>query len=505
MRFRHGVLFLVVLALAASCSDDTTVAETTTDTSGDGDGDPRTGGDGDGDGDGEPTTTGDGDGDPSGDGDGEPPTGDGDGEPAGDGDGEPATGDGDGDPDDPSAECDARAIEPYAGPLCGPDELPCQLVADQELSPPTFRNGLPSLGLGSECRPHLLFADGPGVVYGRYNDGWQLEPAPADALSGAMVVDPETEVAVVALNEGAHVISTWTLDGEWTQHAGLEGSVLARGLVRSPSGSALAAYVDEGELSYGTFDGQNWVLLPQGGDFLHANIGVSRVGQAHIVGWSDAAGWQLVWDRPGMLGGQTIVDYGSNSLAEDQVAIAILGGDQDAPLGQPHLLHALAEPEPDDGIRLAYSVRIGPDSWTTEAFADEEVTNGCNLPPPDADSQCNYDTVELHPLGVVTSESGEVRLLWSRIHRLWTLGGECIDGDCFWVPTDDASVGELWISWPTDEGIESALVGESFAEKAALALDPGGRIHVLTYDRRMQGGVDEGPSIHYFRIEPESP
>ncbi len=408
------------------------------------------------------------------------------------------TGDGDGDAPCPIGEW------PYAGELCGPDDLPCTIATDEELDGPAFRNGAPALAIGDACQVHVLFSVAEGGYHGYYatnEGGWTIESTPMDVAVGGLVVDPVTQVPTAVVDDGAFGVTTWVRDGGWSQVASFAGMHhFNHGLVRGLDGVLHAAYrTDADALKLASYAGM-WAISDVGMQGTHPVAAVSMAGVGQLSAWvSNPAGWQLYWHGAGM--SELVVDYGSNALEIGAHAFAVIGGDETNVLGTPHLLHAIGDPEPLAGHSLAYSTRSIVE-WSTIAFAHDESTEPCNDEPFGDGEQCHYDFVRHHPLALVTSENGHVRLLWTRIHHQGTLTAQCEMGNppfCAWTLTDEASSGELWIGWPSFDTIEARLLGPSFAIAATAGVDTSGRIHLATYDLPPAA---EGSTLRHLRLEP---
>ncbi|MCA9696979.1 MAG: hypothetical protein KC431_05605, partial [Myxococcales bacterium] len=137
------------------------------------------------------------------------------------------------------------------------------------------------------------------------------------------------------------------------------------------------------------------------------------------------------------------------------------------------------------------------------AFADDETVESCGFEPAEAGLECEYDYTRHHPLAVVTSESGDVRLLWSRIHHTGTMVSLCQMGGpmfCYWTPQADSSTGALWIGWPEGDSVSGVEVAASFAMSGTAAVDSSGSIHLAVYD--LPPGA-EGSTVRYLRLAPQ--
>jgi hypothetical protein len=404
------------------------------------------------------------------------------------------TGDGDGDAACPIGEW------PYADALCGPDDLPCTIATDEQLDGPAFRNGAPALAIGDACQVHVLFSVAEGGYHGYYatNDaGWTIESTPMDVAVGGLVVDPVTQVPTAVVDDGAFGVTTWVREGGWAQVASFAGMHhFNHGLVRGLDGVLHAAYrTDADALQLASYEGM-WTSADVGMVGIHPVAAVSRSNIGQLSAWvPDPAGWQLYWHGDGV--SELVADYGSNALEVSAHAFSIIGGDETNLFGTPHLLHTVFGPP----YSLAYSTRSVVE-WSTITFAPDTSTELCDSEPLGDGQQCNYDFVRHHPLALVTSENGHVRLLWTRIHHQGTLTAQCEMGNppfCAWTSTNDTSSGELWIGWPSFDTIEARLLGPSFAIAATAGVDTSGRIHLAVYD--LPPGAS-GSTLRHLRLEP---
>lgn len=408
------------------------------------------------------------------------------------------TGDGDGDAPCPIGEW------PYAGELCGPDDLPCTIATDEALDGPAFRNGAPALAIGDACQVHVLFSVAEGGYHGYYATnagGWTIESTPMDVAVGGLVVDPVTQVPSAVVDDGAFGVTTWVRDGGWSQVASFAGMHhFNHGLVRGLDGVLHAAYrTDADALKLASYAGM-WSIADVGMQGVHPVAAVSMAGVGQLSAWvSNPAGWQLYWHGAGM--SELVADYGSNALEISAHAFAVVGGEEPEGLGTPHVLYAALLPGPTFGHHLGYATR-DLEGWSTIAFAPDETTELCDIDPMLDGQLCNFDFVRHHPLALVTSESGHVRLLWTRVHHQGTLTAQCEMGNppfCAWTTTEDTSSGELWIGWPSLDAIETRMLGPSFALTATAGVDTSGRIHLAVYD--LPPGAD-GFTLRHLRLQP---
>jgi hypothetical protein len=340
---------------------------------------------------------------------------------------------------------------PSPAPLCGPPDAPCQVLVD-ELLPvaPAFRNDAPAISLDKACAPSLLFSVAENGLYNGFfarrnaPDDWSVSPTPfALATAGLGTYGDGRPFAFP--NDGAFGAGLWALEGDaWTSLADVPKKVThsAHGFAQANNGAILAAFrTDIDELVLGSFDGA-WSLSQIGQTPYAPLVALSPEGWPHVAAWSAESGsWALHWYAPPSNAELPMLVGGTLQAEVLPFALAATAADPQNPQGKPHLLWL--SQLPDFTFNLMYAVRVHENTWSVVPV--EYAAEGATY----------------RPLGIVTDDSGDVRLFYTRAKAS--------------APGEEQVV----VAWP---GVGKAVLFEGRnALGATFQRDGAGRIHVAMY------------------------
>lgn len=426
----------------------------------------------------------------------------------------------------PPVLCDPAAPA-YDGPVCGPPERPCLVLADSTLpSPAAFRNDAPAVAVDDACLPQVAFSVAEGGYHGFHarlgTDGqWAVAGTPFPIAMVAAAVTPDGAPVLLAY-DGTFAVSLATLDaaGDWVSEA-VPGQMLASaaGMQRGSDGVVHAALWDSAGLvhyaSRADDPAGTWQLAPLGErtdarTVLALSPGLDQV--PHLAWWrsdSTAGDWQLRWSLAAGAP-ETVATLGSSTLELESQRHALAVGPADAanPGGRPHALFARRRQDDPGVIELVHATRTGADTWTSARVDDSDVPDAasCNHEPIETGETCDVRADAIRPIGVVVGGDGDARLVYVEQHLDYTLVATCRPtprGEhCEWRPGEDRSTAELYVAWPdpTDEtgAIARAAVADVFlASAGTVALDRTGSLHVALYGQ--EPGAD-GLLVRYLRL-----
>jgi hypothetical protein len=296
-------------------------------------------------------------------------------------------------------------LPPDAGslsPMCGPSST-CQILVDEILPvPPGYRNDAPALALGSGCAPIVLFSLAENAKYEGFLGvrtapaSWLVSPTPFPLATAGIAVK---EAGLLAFpNDGAFGAGLWAFVGDQWHSVGAMPAMathMARGFTQANNGVLYTAFkTDIDELFLGTFD-DGWTLSKLGQTPTPPPVAVSPEGQPHVVAWEPSAGaWALHW-YAAPSAPEIVLPITGQLLAEVQrPALAVTAADAGNPQGKPHVLGLRALP--DFTAELVYATRTGKDAWSVVSLEKPEPG------------------IRYTPLGIVTDETGDVRLFYGR-------------------------------------------------------------------------------------------
>ncbi|RKY20276.1 MAG: hypothetical protein DRQ55_08275 [Planctomycetota bacterium] len=410
--------------------------------------------------------------------------------------------------------CTPSLNHSYVGTLCGPANVPCVVGDDDLLDGPAFRGKAPSITIDALADPHVLFGSTFQGFFGYYahqhGQTWFQEGLPSPVAQGTVAVDLETEVPIIAADDGAFGVTSWTRSGgAWTL---LDTFAPGRGrptLVRDFDGTLHLAYgasASGGSIGYGVNDGSGWQAQNLAGLGTYVRLAVSDWGTAHLTEWDHRpqSGWELQWRIPGQAI-ETAFALNSNILSTiRRHEIVTSGGSPDAPDGTPHLLFEHGDNDEFKELgSIKYATRTAAGTWSLIGIA-QDVGYGC--PPlwgPGGGSPgqvCNYDFVRHSPVAIITTHAGEVRFFYTRTHRLGVKTAMGVPGDVYWEETSDQTTSDLYIGWIDANGAPQSAVAVpgSFAQRGAAAVDFLGRVHLVLYETV----AGQGQEVRYLRLDP---
>ncbi len=376
-----------------------------------------------------------------------------------------------------------EASHPWAGALCGSALTPCTLLVDEAVDGVGyFRNGSPSVTHDDTCTPSVLFSVAEGGYFGHVatrtgTDAWDTAGTPAAVALGAIAWDTDLDVLRVLEYDGASAIAHHTYDGAsfGIEPALHDGEYLLDGEAAASLGHghwhiATESWGD-GIYLYGEFDGA-WTTVPMTTATALATA-VSDLDEAHVTYYATSAGSWAHYYVPAPDGPPELVfDSGTDSLMAAGSGIAMVGS-------TPHVI--AARPTGDGLQEVVYAVRNAADDWTVRTVVADDTTGEQQCGEPQVDGEtCDYDYVRHRPLGIVASHGGDVRLLWAETHAMGTLTASC-DFACTWTPTADDSEHAMWISAPTDDDFDDAILVDRDVASIDVEVDGVGNIHLAAY------------------------
>ncbi len=401
--------------------------------------------------------------------------------------------------------CYDPADYPYAGALCGPAGMPCQLLVDEDVDGvPHFRNGAPSIVLDDACDPQVLYSIAEGGFTGRFArrlgpDSWDDTQTPFSVARGGLGFDATAGDTMALPYDGAFGVEVWRWNGQWVMEDTLPGQQLlrSRSVTHDGTGTMYAGLVtSQSDLVSGRWDGA-WNLTN-----IDVQVNASAVARGpsdstHLAYWTSTNGtWQMLWAIAGQAP-ELVAPLGSNVLFLGEHGIAVV---DDAGSGIPHL--TFATQSVGGGLHeVVYATRTGPGTWDVVPVASESqaANDTCNTPPQGPGQQCNYDYIRMRPLDIIASAGGDIRIFYARDHFMGSVQSVCMPGPgggfCEWQPLADNSTSDLHIAWPDGVGVANAVVvPDRRVQSMTSAMDIAGQMHVAAY-------VGQGNSeVHYLRV-----
>lgn len=407
-------------------------------------------------------------------------------------------------PTAPAANC-GPATPRFSGALCGPS-VRCALSVHEVVSTDSvfLAPGTTAITVDSANRPVIAYGtegdDGAfhGHVAVRADSQpavWSDESTPFALKTVALATSADGAVHALVFDGAQTVSHVARIGSNWSAPDLLAASGEGGGdrLQVDDAGCVRGAFTDSAaheELA--TLDGDAWTIgaldgaMSRGGS---PTLALAASGQPHLVAWVPDPTGSLMLAWSGSSGA-------SEAVGPHQVAGAIpprLGVTGEG-AGQPHVLFV----DPGDGARparLEYATRTS-DEWTVEVVEEDQHDSTCGTLPVSSTDTCTSVDVVHAPIAVLTSGSGDVRLLYSRHESVQEFGAQCDEGGCYWAPAAPTSIDSVKIGWPTVSGIdETDLIDGVNITTASAVLDSRGRIHVVAT-------VDQ--HVHYLSIIPVS-
>jgi len=405
---------------------------------------------------------------------------------------------------------DCYDTHPFAGELCGPAGSECVVAADEVVDPqPAFRNDAPAITVDDDCTPQILYSVAEGGFEGffarRIDDDWQVDPTPFDYATGGLTYDAVAfRTLAVPYDGGDTGTSIWSWDGDWIEEDDLAGNWLTRAEAVDGCADGTVHFgsvnTDSGELVTWTWPGFGFYSAQDSVD--RGAVAVGSEGVPHTAVWSTFSGnWGLYWsDGTEVAAG--VAPLGSAVLERSEIRIAVTPEGGPDGTGVPHILFAQDTPGPQHGLRYATPADGG--GWDVRTVADEDPAGAyCDALPTLEGETCDYDFTVLRALGVVASEGGDVRLLYTQDHVVGTLVAECmmIGGGppvCNWQTMSDDTTSEVMVAWPDGDAVTSASIVEvPPLSGATVELAPDGVMHVAAY-----ASNTDGTTVRYLALSP---
>jgi hypothetical protein len=405
------------------------------------------------------------------------------------------------------------ALPDYKGPLCGPPDRPCNVLANEiVIGTHSTRYASPGIVVDDQGAPHVVASENGGEAsnFGFYahregSGAWTApEKTPFPVVAVSLVPGSSgTFFALINGGGGAASLQTRGPGGEWSAALPLPGALHAApgGLACDSSGVFHASLGNPNfSLQYGRYQ-DHWIV-----DALNVKgaapppLAVSNNGTPAIVYWDAAkmADKKLYWKSyPGEP--ELVHTISAGDMLVTNAAIAFTMGPPDGanPDGRPHVL--FSRPSSDTAIRkeIIYATRDGASGWRVSSPIDQEIHTSCSSdPPPLPGAICDHPYAEVSPIAVIVSRGGDVRLLYVKRIRNDVLIASCPNpppATCQWVEQPESSVnsGDLYMAWVDDMGkVASTRLTQSLDVGGATAtLDASGKIHVAVYDARMDGNT----------------
>jgi len=201
-----------------------------------------------------------------------------------------------------------------------------------------------------------------------------------------------------------------------------------------------------------------------------------------------------------------------NGAGPAQVVEAGVPGDATAVAdGGEHLLYTTVDPTVPGGLHeVRYALLEEAGQWdVSTVIADDPDGVNCGLTIPGAFGEtCDYDYTRVRVHDIVTSDDGDVRMLFTEDHFV---GQAVASNDCpgpeafpiplsFWWCPEGTTTTRLFVGWPGDEGgLAFESVSEAHRIRALDAdLDPAGGIHIAAIVNDEDGNT--GTSVRYLQL-----
>jgi hypothetical protein len=418
---------------------------------------------------------------------------------------------------------------PYDGPLCGPPDRPCSLLANElVISTRSARYTSPGIVLDTQGAPHIVASENNSEESNRgfyarrdASGAWTApEETPFPVFALALVPGSSGELfALINGGDGNASLRARTPEGQWSDAAPLPGKMyVAPGDFACDSdGTFHAALGSTGyALQYGRYK-KGWIV-----DTFNTKgkapppLALSTSGGPQITYWDDATQTEpkLFW-RPFPADPELVdtITLSTQALVTNAaLTLTVAPPDSQNPEGRPFILYS--RPVNDKAIRkeIVYATRDGAGSWQISPPLAQEIHKYCGSDPaPTAGAMCINDYGEVSPIAVIASQAGDVRFLYVKRSRKDLYNGSCSDAQppvCKWVEQPGSSTyeGDLYMAW-VDENkqVGTARLAESMNISGATAvLDASGKIHVALYDSRAEGEMKPQSLyvVRYLQIGP---
>jgi hypothetical protein len=162
-----------------------------------------------------------------------------------------------------------------------------------------------------------------------------------------------------------------------------------------------------------------------------------------------------------------------------------------------------------DGQALQYATRAGGAWTTTEVERDQGDSSGFCSTPMDG-AQCTQHMIQHVPLGVLTSDGGDVRLIYAASDTTIVSQWSCPNRfspdlgapppQCGLVQVSETSTGTISVAWPENFSISHAVVKDNIGAISGTAIaDVKGTIHVALY---VPDNPDNYSTVRYLSFTP---
>ena len=383
---------------------------------------------------------------------------------------------------------------------CGPAALPCSAVADEVIDEtPRIEYWAPVVTASVDCDPQVhyttLWDPMEGHLAARNDDGtWSSEPTPF-AWGLQLERDEQGEASVAIGGEDSREL--WTWDGRWSLQTTSPVDTPWHATAAGPEGRMYLATLDEDSLELHTWDPEmpgafTTALIDEG--MIASGLGVGGGTTGTVAWWRGTAdGWMLQRSDGGP---PEVVD-----AAFPGVEIAVADGGE-------HVLYT-ASAGLGTPTELRYAQRLPSGEWSVSGLITDDPDGvTCDQMPGGFGDTCDYDYTRVRAQDIVTSDDGDVRILFTEDHFV---GQAVASTDCpgpgaspiplpFWWCPEGTITTRLFVGWPDDAG---GVAFESVSEEHRLRaldadLDAGGGINIAALVNDEDDNV--GTSIRYMRL-----
>jgi hypothetical protein len=389
----------------------------------------------------------------------------------------------------------------FSGALCGPGGASCSILRDERVEGGHNRNDVPSIDVDAANVPAIVYSIAEGGFRGMYARRgaagvWSVAATGFDLATGGFVFVRDT--ATVLAYDGAYHTDVYTLGAPgWGRGERLPTDQIISGLnVRTDQGGCLhtlgepgsgmtaagTTYLERDAAWTGTAVGSGVEVGPSA-------LALAPSGEPHVV-WTETSSGAIAlrWSR-GLTHSELVYTSAVGGFVA-RLGVVTQGG-----VEVPHVL--FAAPLADGTTELRHATRAADGTWSVAVLKTGRL-RGCDTPATDG-ATCLVDGIQLVPVAVVTSGSGDVRLFWASVHEYGTLTGTCSGGPpgpprCGWsgTPTRD---GTLVVATPGGSSSDVGLGGDLL--NATAVVDGLGFVHIAAYDLLTSGS---GPGVRYLMV-----
>jgi len=417
-----------------------------------------------------------------------------------------------------------RPPDIYQGPLCGPPIEPCDELRRESVSNHiVWRNDAPSLALRpGQNEPFILYSEAEGGCFGAlaqrsFAGAWDVTPTTGAMCAGALLFDSGgVGWAVFDDGEGGSA-GLWEWNDAWLFHELLPASLSggAHSFARDQGGglhvavrlTATAPLFPEGalpQLAGYARRSDVWTAAPVANlpEPYPSSLVLSPAGRAHLAfcGPSSGRGWSAYSVVPPAAAEEVAPCDGLTQVV--RLAVTEVNG-----IEEPHLFFNRVVGSVEDGDQIVHATRRGG-VWSLDTLVAGSAGSLCWSPATAGDQHCTVDYIEHWPLAAIAGSEGQVRFLFTTLHRMGERVVTCSQGAvppvCGWKDVSRQFEGHLEIAWVDGDDIGHATVATSFTASAAtMAVDSIGQIHIAAYDKT--GYEDSsGSAVRYLVLRPGS-